>query len=76
MKRDQTATVVTLRGGGEFQHRVMSMGVSIGGDIRLIQAEDEGGNGQSSMTSTFPPCLAIGTALGVAIWSSRAAKSE
>lgn len=45
MKRDQTAKVVTLRGGGEFQHRVMSMGVSIGGDIRLIQAADEGGNG-------------------------------
>ncbi|NQU38796.1 MAG: ferrous iron transport protein A [Lentisphaerae bacterium] len=33
------ACVLALRGGGEFQHRVLSMGLSIGCDVEVLHGD-------------------------------------
>jgi len=41
-----TGRIIALRGGREFQHRIQSMGLSIGSEVSVIQNNDvEGEHG-------------------------------
>jgi Fe2+ transport system protein FeoA len=41
----EDARVIALRGGREFQHRIQSMGVSMGSELSVIQNNGDGEHG-------------------------------
>jgi ferrous iron transport protein A len=44
LRSGESATVLSMHGGRGFQHRVMSMGMAIGGEVEVIRGR--GGNGK------------------------------
>lgn len=39
LKRGERARVLSLRGGREFQHRILSMGLSMGCEVEVMQTD-------------------------------------
>lgn len=60
LKTGETATVLALRGGRSFQHRIVSMGLAVGREIEVIRHHPEDGRPGPVVVRTGDTRLVLG----------------